>query len=55
MESPFNSTSADFEQAALARFRRLVSFLPQGSKVFREPWGRSTVLCLDFSNCPPFI
>ena len=52
MESPLNCNSADFEQAALAKFRSLVAFLPQDSKVFREPWGRSTVLCLDFANCP---
>lgn len=52
MESPLNCTSADFEQAALVRFRSIVTFLPQDSKVFREPWGRSTVLCLDFSDCP---
>ncbi|HEY9770994.1 MAG TPA: hypothetical protein V6C71_21290 [Coleofasciculaceae cyanobacterium] len=52
MESLPNCTSANFEQAALAKFRSLVSFLPQDSKIFREPWGRSTVLCLDFENCP---
>lgn len=52
MESPLNCTSADFEQAALTKFRSLVGFLPQDSKIFREPWGRSTVLCLDFANCP---
>jgi hypothetical protein len=50
--TPLNSTSTDFEQAALARFRSLVEFLPQDSKIFRESWGRSTVLCLDFVNCP---
>ena len=50
--TPLNSTSADFEQAALARFRSLVGFLPQDSQVFRELSGRSTVLCLDFVNCP---
>jgi len=55
MESPLNCNSADFEQAALAKFRSLVAFLPQDSKIFREPWGRSTVLCLDFANCPHSI
>lgn len=55
MESPLNCTSAGFEQAALARFRSIVPFLPQDSKIFREPWGRSTVLCLDFSNCPHLL
>ena len=49
---PRDCTSADFEQAALAKFRSLVSFLPQDSMIFREPWGRSTVLCFDFVNCP---
>ncbi|MEL6500596.1 MAG: hypothetical protein AAFY63_09960 [Cyanobacteria bacterium J06643_13] len=49
---PLDCTSADFEQAALAKFRSLVSFLPQDSTIFREPWGRSTVLCFDFVNCP---
>jgi hypothetical protein len=49
---PLNCTSADFEQAALARFRSLVGFLPTNSKISRELSGRSTVLCLDFANCP---
>ncbi len=49
---PLDCTSADFEQAALAKFRSSVSFLPQDSKIFRESWGRSTVLCFDFVNCP---
>ncbi|MFM2311980.1 MAG: hypothetical protein RLZZ04_1256 [Cyanobacteriota bacterium] len=52
---PLNCTSADFEQAALARFRSLVGFLPPNSKISRESWGRSTVLCLDFANCPHLI
>lgn len=51
MESS-NCTSSDFERAALAKLRSLVTFLPQDSKIFREPWGRSTVLCFDFANCP---
>lgn len=49
---PLNCTSADFERAALTRLRNLVDFIPQDSTVFREPWGRSTVLCVDFANCP---
>lgn len=52
MESPLNCTSNNFEQAALTKFRSLVPFIPQDSKIFREPWGRSTVLCIDFENCP---
>lgn len=52
MESPLNYTSTDFEQAALTKLRSLVPFLPQDSKIFREPWGRSTILCFDFASCP---
>jgi hypothetical protein len=52
MESPLNCTSANFEQVAIARFRSLATCLPQDSKIFREPWGRSTVLCIDFADCP---
>ncbi len=52
MESPFNCTSANFELVALAKFRALASFLPQDAEISREPWGRSTVLCIDFANCP---
>lgn len=48
-------TSADFEQAALEKFRLTVGFLPQDSAIFREPWGRSTVLCFDFANCPHLL
>jgi hypothetical protein len=52
MESPLNCTSTDFEQVALDKFRSLVGCLPQDTKISREPWGRSTVLCIDFKNCP---
>lgn len=52
MDSPLNCTSANFEQVALTKFRFLAPFLPKDSKIFREPWGRSTVLCIDFANCP---
>lgn len=52
MESPLNSTSTDFEQIALDKFRSLAGCLPQDTKISREPWGRSTVLCIDFENCP---
>jgi hypothetical protein len=48
----FSCTSSDFERAALAKLRSLATFLPQDSKISREPWGRSTVLCFDFTNCP---
>ena len=53
--SSFDCTSADFEKAALYRFRSLVTFLPGDCKVFREPWDCSTVLCLDFANCPGYL
>ena len=52
MDSPLNCTSANLEQAALNKLRFLAPFLPQDSKISREPWGRSTVLCIDFGNCP---
>ena len=52
MDFPLNCTSTNFEQAALSKFRFLASFLPKDSKIYREPWGRSTVLCIDFANCP---
>ena len=52
MESPLNCTSNNFEKVSLSRFRSLASGLPQDSQVFREPWGRSTVICIDFINCP---
>jgi hypothetical protein len=50
--SSFDCTSANFEKAALTRFRSLVTFLPQDCQVFREPWDCSTILCLNFANCP---
>ncbi|MEQ8384782.1 MAG: hypothetical protein RIB93_22210 [Coleofasciculus sp. D1-CHI-01] len=53
--SPANYTSADLEKAALSRFRSLISFLPKNCKLFRELWNRSTVLCLDFENCPNLL
>ncbi len=52
---PSDCTATQFEQAALSRFRALVTFLPSNCRVFREPWDCSTVLCLDFSQCPTFL
>ena len=52
MESPLNYTSTNFEKAALSKLRSLVNCLPQNSKISREPWGRSTILCIDFADCP---
>lgn len=49
---PLNCTSADFEQEALTRLRNSIDFLPRDSRIFREPWARSTVLCIDFADCP---
>ncbi len=51
MES-LNYTSSHFEKVALDKFRFLARCLPPDSKIFREPWGRSTVLCIDFASCP---
>ncbi|MDJ0689799.1 MAG: hypothetical protein QNJ41_14950 [Xenococcaceae cyanobacterium MO_188.B32] len=52
MASPLNCTSSNFEKVSLSRFRLLANCLPQDSKIFREPWGRSTVICIDFIDCP---
>ncbi len=49
---PLHNASSDLEKVAIKRFRSLVPNLPQECKVFRELWDRSTVLCLDFINCP---
>ncbi len=53
--SSFNLTSHEFEQVALIRFRDLVQIIPPECKVFRETWDYSTVLCLDFKDCPYFL
>ena len=50
--SPINYPSIELEKAALNRFRLLVLCLPQTCKVFRELRDRSTVVCLDFAECP---
>ena len=54
---PFNCncTSADFEKAAIHRLRSLVRSLPSQCQVFREPWDCSTVVCLDFVECPDLL
>ena len=49
--SLLKSTGADFEKAALNRFRSLAGFIPQNCEVYREPWGRSTVVCINFEAC----
>ena len=52
MESPLDCTSTNFEKIALSRFCSLVKCLPHNITIFREPWGVSTVICIDFINCP---
>ncbi|TVQ42918.1 MAG: hypothetical protein EA365_13760 [Gloeocapsa sp. DLM2.Bin57] len=47
-----NCTSQNFEKVAIQRFRTLAMCIPQDCRVFREPWGCSTVVCLDFQACP---
>ena len=54
-QSPLNCTSTALEKAAIARFRSLAIGLPQDCQVFREPWGCSTVLCVDFQACPTLL
>jgi hypothetical protein len=54
-ESPLNCTSANFERVSIERFRALATCVPRASKVFREPWDCSTVLCIDFENCPNLL
>ena len=51
MEYPLDCTSANFEKVALTKFRSLTPYLPTRIKISREPWGRFTVLSLDFKDC----
>ncbi|MEA5508640.1 hypothetical protein VB715_02575 [Crocosphaera sp. UHCC 0190] len=52
---PFECTTAELEKAAIQRFRTLVNLLPSQCQVFREPWDCSTVVCLDFVQCPHLL
>ena len=52
MESPLNSTSMDLEKAVISRFQMLTGNFLGKSRIFREPWGNSTVLCIDFESRP---
>lgn len=52
MESPLNSTSSNLEKAVIDRFQMLTGHFLQKSRIFREPWGNSTVLCIDFESKP---
>ncbi len=47
-----NCTSQNFEKVAIQRFRSLAMCIPKDCRVFREPWGCYTVICLDFQACP---
>lgn len=51
---PFSTqgSSEAFEKAALDRFRDMLMILPQACHLHREVWNQSTVLCLDFADCP---
>ena len=55
MESPLNCTSADLEKETLARFQLLTGNFLKESRIFREPWGNSTVLCIDFKSSHYFF
>ncbi len=46
-----NHTSAHLESIAIDRYRRLIDCIPSKCRVFREIWGNSTILCLDFVDC----
>lgn len=46
------STSYDFEQEVLRRFRCLVKILPVECEIYRETWGVNIALCLNFQHCP---
>ncbi len=52
---PFKCTSQELEKAAINRFRTLISSLPPQCQIFREPWNHSTVVCLDFVQCPHLL
>lgn len=53
--SLLKSTSYDFEQEVLTRFRHLVDILPLECHIYRETWDSSIILCLDFEQCPYFL
>ncbi|MGB5596259.1 MAG: hypothetical protein WBM62_19805 [Crocosphaera sp.] len=52
---PFKCTSSELEKVAINLFRTRIGLLPSQCQVFREPWNHSTVLCLDFVQCPQFL
>ena len=52
MESPLNCTSSNLEKEVIARFQMLTGNFLEKSHIFRETWGNSTVLCIDFQSFP---
>jgi hypothetical protein len=50
--SPLKYSSADLEIEALRRFRLLSPVLPKECRLYRKIEGLSTILCLDFADCP---
>ena len=52
MEPSFNCTSSCLEREVLARLHILTGHFLEKSLIFREPWGNSTVLCIDFQSFP---
>ncbi|MEL4894876.1 hypothetical protein [Crocosphaera sp. Alani8] len=52
---PFKCTSSELEKEVLNRFRTKIGFLPSQCQIFREPWNHSTVICLDFVQCPHLL
>ena len=54
-QSFFQSTSRNFEQEVLSRFRHLTAILPSECLIYRETWNHNTVLCLNFQDCPYYL
>ncbi|MDJ0601320.1 MAG: hypothetical protein QNJ37_21050 [Crocosphaera sp.] len=52
---PSKCTSNELEKAAINRFRTYIGSLPSQCRIFREPWNDSTVICLDFVQCPHLL
>ena len=52
---PFGCTSSELEKAVIKRFRTHLGSLPSQCNIFRETWNNSTVICLDFVQCPHLL
>jgi hypothetical protein len=50
--SPLKYSSADLEIEAIRRFRSLSPVIPKNCRLYRKIEGFSTILCLDFVDCP---